>query len=129
MSFRTDLRDAVALAAYEVLRQLGAQVSFDNLNGSPVTLYAEPRRVRTNEDDELGVRVDSTEKEFFIPKQTSFPPDSTDEARYGIVTDAIIAYPVSGGQSYAVTRVEADELGAGFKLICRRRVAKRVGVP
>lgn len=127
MSLRSALQNAMAHAALQACKATGVQVSFDNLNGSPVTLWAMPLEGLTSEGAELGSIVDNTERVWSIPRQTNFPPDSTDEATYGIRTDALLTFPASGGQVYSARSIQADSLGATFRLTTKRTIAKRTG--
>lgn len=115
------------MGALQVCKALGTQITFENLNGSAVSLWCMPLDAETLPDVELGTEADRTTTYISVPRQTNFPPDDTDTARYGIVTDAEVTMPV-GGQVYSVRNVKANSVGAAFRLTLERMIAKRGGV-
>lgn len=128
MSMRTALRNGLAIAALQTCKATGVQVSFENMNADAVTLWAMPSSGTTAPLTELGTEGDETERVISIPRQTNFPPDDTDDSRFGIVTDAQLTIPAGGsGKVYSIRGIQADSLGVSFQLTCTRLVAKRTG--
>lgn len=119
MSARTEIRDAHAALAKNVLAQFGDTATYSNRGVAGVTVYCDPGEESKDLAEELGCDVEETARRFFIPRQTSFPPSA------GIATSDTLVYPTSGGYTYFIKRWQADSLGAGYFVDAVREQPRR----
>lgn len=119
MSLETIVRDRVSRALVYLYKRLGKTVSFTNRDDAPVTLYADYKPESTSLHETLKMNAEETERTFYIPRQTGFPP--TD----GINIGGVIAI---GTKEYEIDKIDAagDE-SPQFELTCTRKRAVDVG--
>ena len=117
MSFSTDLRDACATAAYQILTVLGESVTYSHRGAATINLKAAVGDLAKEMAGDLGMDVEDTEAVFTIPKQTSFPPTNGISIGDEIVWNSI---------TWDVEDFKSDSPGAIFGLKCSRKQAVRV---
>lgn len=121
MSFRSDLQSAAAMAALDVCRALGETISYSNRGATAVTLYAAPDEEVKETAEVLGAMAEESTRSFFIPLQTSFPPDN------GISINDEISYPTDATYTYRITSFKADATGAGYDVKTVRSQITKLG--
>lgn len=117
MSFSTDLRDACADAAKQILTTLGETVTYSHRGAATVSVKCAVGDLAKSIAVEMGIDVENTEAVFTIPKQTSFPPTNGISVGDEIVFNSI---------TYDVVDFKNDSPGAIFSLQCERKQARTV---
>jgi hypothetical protein len=75
MGFRADLRDGLAQASLDILRELGTTCTYSGSDRS-VEIYCDPGAEQRTYSEVLGAMTDTTTRTFSIPMQTDFPPEN-----------------------------------------------------
>ena len=124
MSVRTDLRDTAAAAALQMCKVYGAQGTYTSLTGESTAtdVWLMPEGESTEEGEVIGVMVESSRRQFMVPRQSSptWPPTNGVRTKAKLVVEDV---------SWYVESIESDDLGATWTLDCIRDHAAIAGVP
>lgn len=120
MSVSTLVRDEISVALVVLYQDEGKTIVFENDDDGEVTLYADYKNESTELAYILNFEGEKTGREFFVPRQTNFPPDE------GVRIGALITVE---SKDYCVEKIEdAGDESPQFKLTCSRSIAISAGI-
>ena len=117
MSIETSMRDQLARAKICVYRVLGSTVLYSNRGQTAVMLYADQGAETKNIAPALTADAEVSERDFFVPRQTAFPPAN------GVAIGDEVTW---NGVIYTIDRMTQDAIGSEHTLTCIRRQARRI---
>jgi len=123
-AIRTEIRDASALAHYELSVELGEQMTYVSKGGTGFTVYGIPQDEDGNTISLLGLQMNEATIVFSIARQLStaqFPPD------VGICEGDSITVGTRVFQVTEDTAVNKDGVGAIWEVTATQIVAQKAG--
>lgn len=119
MSFRTDLRDACAAAAKDILDAVGDSATWTNQNNTAITVACDAGPMSQEMREELGIALEATARTFMVPAQAGLLAYITTKALTTNVA-TITTSPAHGfvaGQQVLVALDSADSVFDGYQIV------------